>query len=660
MGKVDVMEETSMTVGAGKIPVLTCDNGTTKFNPPKANCWPMLSWERTRRIEILAAYEKNEFGKPGEVGELPSFVWRLHPTEFRAPVFFLLVNGDPEKLSAEQWPLPTIHRRHYSSVAMDVSKWKDTATRAAAARLALDKLRRDARIPLDKVIVVGEGESASAALWAFANDQGFAGAAVKNEAAKQPLDRAALFAACAPRPCEVGVDVALDWAESYFKELVEASFAYPLYGITGLDIDVWPGKVDYVNFGGKIGYHGLEGGVRGIVRTDWMRWIDYYNWQGVRGLRVNPDAPPYPGVPDPLMAGGKKVTTAAEWEKTARPQIMEFFGSQIYGQPPAPVPGTTFTLESEEPIFDGLGTRRTVKIGVPGPEGLCTFHIYADVPACAKTKPVPAFVWISCSQGSMRKDDTRLALLKRGFALVQYSIWEYARDYIEFDPGRKDWWHRDVYACFEKPGARKGESWGAISAWSWGASRALDWIETQPDFDAKHVGVSGLSRGGKCTLWTGARDPRFAMVCPCCSGCMGPRLNRIDNPTREPFWLLQRIQHFWFAPNAKKWTDLEDEMPYDMNGLAACVAPRLLVVTDGVYDQSSGPYAGFHTARLASPVWALYGLKGIPADARVPEPNGIAGDKDGGVFFNYHHAGHDTLVYDWERFMDLAEARGWK
>ena len=38
------------------------------------------------------------------------------------------------------------------------------------------------------------------------------------------------------------------------------------------------------------------------------------------------------------------------------------------------------------------------------------------------------------------------------------------------------------------------DDWGALRAWAWGAARALDYLETDPDVDAKRVGIEGVSR----------------------------------------------------------------------------------------------------------------------------------------------------------------------
>ena len=287
-------------------------------------------------------------------------------------------------------------------------------------------------------------------------------------------------------------------------------------------------------------------------------------------------------------------------------------------------------------------------------------------------KPAPAFVFIAGrggtiyshrlasegSVGSFDRDERWPAeeMVKRGYAMVAYDCTDVAEDdYSAF--------RADVFRCFTKPEDRTDTSWATISAWAWGASRVLDWIETERAIDAAHVGIVGLSRRGKTALWAGANDTRFAMVCSCGSGCSGSRLNRIDIPQREPFWHLQAVQFFWFCGNARKWAGLENFMPCDVNSLAACVAPRIFVPTTGDLDSMAAPTGDFWTAYLASPVWRLYGLDGIDPSETFPDHAGVlVGRKDlkGFVYHNYHVGGHCVEAYDWNRFMDIADAHGWR
>ena len=71
---------------------------------------------------------------------------------------------------------------------------------------------------------------------------------------------------------------------------------------------------------------------------------------------------------------------------------------------------------------------------------------------------------------------------------------------------------RGIIGLVNKGQPRRPEDWGALRAWAWGASRGLDYLETDPAVDAKHVGIEGVSRYGKATLVTMAYDQRFSMA----------------------------------------------------------------------------------------------------------------------------------------------------
>ncbi|MCC6408774.1 MAG: acetylxylan esterase [Planctomycetes bacterium] len=50
----------------------------------------------------------------------------------------------------------------------------------------------------------------------------------------------------------------------------------------------------------------------------------------------------------------------------------------------------------------------------------------------------------------------------------------------------------------------------------WDLMRALDYLETRPEADMAHVGITGTSGGGHATMFAFAADERFACAVPCC------------------------------------------------------------------------------------------------------------------------------------------------
>ena len=103
----------------------------------------------------------------------------------------------------------------------------------------------------------------------------------------------------------------------------------------------------------------------------------------------------------------------------------------------------------------------------------------------------------------------------------------------------------------QKGQPRKPDDWGALRAWAWGAGRGLDYLETDPAVDAKHVGIEGVSRYGKAALVTMAFDQRFAMVLVGSSGKGGATLLRRN--FGEAVESLTGGEYYWMAGNFMKY-----------------------------------------------------------------------------------------------------------
>ena len=110
------------------------------------------------------------------------------------------------------------------------------------------------------------------------------------------------------------------------------------------------------------------------------------------------------------------------------------------------------------------------------------------------------------------------------------------------------------------------------------------------------------------------------------------------------------------ARGGKRWPQVVEDMDFDQHELAALVAPRLLAIASATEDHGAGPVGEFHTARLSSPAWELYGLKGLCA-AEFPKP--MSPIRGGCISYHLREGKHNLTPYDWGVYMDFAEGRGW-
>ena len=107
----------------------------------------------------------------------------------------------------------------------------------------------------------------------------------------------------------------------------------------------------------------------------------------------------------------------------------------------------------------------------------------------------------------------------------------------------------------------------------------------------------------------------------------------------------------WFCGNFKKYGGSEDELPVDQHMLLALIAPRPLYVASATEDLWADPKGEFLSAKLASPAYLLYGLKGLTAD-EMPEPDTPV---QGVVSYHIRTGKHNITTYDWDQYIRFAD-----
>ena len=290
-------------------------------------------------------------------------------------------------------------------------------------------------------------------------------------------------------------------------------------------------------------------------------------------------ANPYPNLPDVLtLNNGKKVTTAAMWWDYRRPEIAEDMEREVYGRLPKNVPKVTWTVKITDKEFIGFTPVIAKQLighvdNTAYPLIDVNIAMTLVVPANAKG-PVPVLMMFGRSALPSPAQPDQESLEKINDAVKELIIKEHpelksiferypaynpiaaqASPFNPFAPRPAgdpptaqqliaDGWGyvlidptsfqadngagltKGIIGLVNKGQPRKPDEWGALRAWAWGAARGLDYLETEPMVDAKHVGIEGVSRYGKAALVTLAFEPRFAMGLIGSSGEGGAKLNR--------------------------------------------------------------------------------------------------------------------------------------
>ncbi|HEY0796660.1 MAG TPA: acetylxylan esterase [Acidisarcina sp.] len=415
-------------------------------------------------------------------------------------------------------------------------------------------------------------------------------------------------------------------------------------------------------------------------------------------------ANPYPNLPDPLtLKDGRKVTTPEMWWKQRRPEIVEDMEREVYGRLPRKLPTVTWTVvvtdkewvgftpviakklnghvdNSAYPLIDvNIAMTLVVPANAKGPVPVLMMFSRSALPAPAQPPQEDLDRITTALKALLAKQDPTLTSIFEqypaytpaasvpfagfgppvpgGPSPTQQIIaagWGYALiDPASIQADNGAGLTKGIIGLVNKGQPRKPEDWGALRAWSWGAARGLDYLETDPAVDSKHVGIEGVSRYGKAALVTLAFEPRFAMGLIGSSGEGGAKLNRRN--FGEAVESLTGGEYYWMAGNFMKYGAAEatfgsktaNDLPVDAHELIALCAPRLTFISYGMPEAGDAKWLdqqGSYMATVAAgSVFRLLGAKDLGAGddyrtAKMPPVN--TGLLDGELAWRQHDGGH--------------------
>lgn len=420
-------------------------------------------------------------------------------------------------------------------------------------------------------------------------------------------------------------------------------------------------------------------------------------------------ANPYPVLPDILTGkNGKKITTADDWWKIRRPEIKADMEREVYGRLPEKIPSVNWIVKVSEREFVGrtpviakqlighvdnssyplIDVNIKMVVVLPanakGPVPVLMMLGFPSLPAPAQPSPDNLEKLNEAFKKMMIQADPsvkaifdqypaynpiqRSAAAVSPFAAPQRAPgqdppsteqllaagWGYATidpNSIQADNGAGI--TRGIIGLVNKGQPRKPDDWGALRAWAWGAARALDYLETDPMVDAKHVGIEGVSRYGKAALVTLAFEERFAMALVGSSGKGGATLHRRN--WGEAVESLTGGEYYWMAGNYMKYGAEEskngkmtaENLPVDSHELIAMCAPRLTFISYGIPEKGDAKWLdhqGSYMATVAAgAVFKLLGAKdlGVSNDyttEKMPPVN--TGLLNGELAWRQHDGGH--------------------
>lgn len=383
-------------------------------------------------------------------------------------------------------------------------------------------------------------------------------------------------------------------------------------------------------------------------------------------------------VPDPLLTfNQKKVKNVKDWEKKRRPELLKFFTQNMFGEIPGEIKISAFdVLEESNNAFNGKAKRKQVELTFEKNGKTFDFTILLYLPKNVEKAPI--FLGYNFYGNHTVASDANIIISdawvdnNESFGIVYNQATEQSRGvrsnrwaiekmldagmglatiyYGDVDPDKNDFTdgiHPLLYVDDQKQPANS--EWGSIAAWAWGLSRAMDYLEKDADVDASKVIVFGHSRLGKTSIWAGVTDQRFAAVISNNSGCGGAALSK--RKFGETVWRINNSFPHWFCKNFHNYSNKEELLPVDQHQLLALIAPRPLYVASAEEDQWADPRGEFLSAFYATPVYQLYGKKGIPTMEMPPVNKPFQNT----VAYHIRTGKHDVTDYDWEQYIKWAK-----
>jgi pimeloyl-ACP methyl ester carboxylesterase len=322
------------------------------------------------------------------------------------------------------------------------------------------------------------------------------------------------------------------------------------------------------------------------------------------------------GLPDPLkFLDGRPVRSAADW-KARRAEIWQLYQKYDLGTfPPKPKLDRAVVIDESQ----GNGYLiRNVRLEF-GPQSKGTMRVQVMIPS--GKGPFPVLI-------SPNLAGWGPALLRRGYISAGYAGNDGMDDAAALDK---------LYPDYD---------FALLPRRAWAAALVVDYLETLPQVDGKHIGMFGYSRDGKMAAIAAALDERISAVIAGSTGVGGILPWRLSGERNFGEGIESTTRSFptWFVPRLRFFSGREDRLPVDGNLLVAAIAPRSILIEWGHNDEVSNTYGMEQAYQSALKVYRLLGQPDRIGIMQVP---------------GFHGANDQEACLDWLDIQFGRSTRTW-
>jgi len=355
-----------------------------------------------------------------------------------------------------------------------------------------------------------------------------------------------------------------------------------------------------------------------------------------------------------ITRSGMPVNSVTDWENRIRPELIDAFEDEMYGELPDEIPAVSWTIKSEkDTVIGGIPIIEQHLVGTVDntiyPELSVSIGALLGIPKTENDSGIPVVIQFGFLNSPFGKiEEPRSYFISpyepRFKQQLAHQGWGYAiLDVSSIQADHGAGLTSGIIGLVNQGKHRSPEQWGALRAWAWGASTLLDYFETRTDVDSRRVAVEGTSRYGKAALVAMAFDTRISLGFIGSSGAGGASLMRrnfgemLEN-------LASPAEYHWFSGNFIKYASIQtvNDLPVDAHQLIALCAPRPVFISAGsakIEGQWVDAKGMFDAAVAAAPVYELYNLQGL---GTTDFPFMGTALTSGELAFRQHGGGHST------------------